>query len=143
MPGVVAFCDVRGALRSWGNAHPTLTGIGKPMTNGFHLSVRDSPGPGTSCVITRAGGGSQEGGMPIDTPSQQFSVWGPDAGAAEHAALALANALAGISAAPVTVTTSRGELVRLHLASDITVVDSPDGGRPRFIVSADVWGSPA
>lgn len=143
MPGVVAFCDVRGALRAWGNGLTDLSGLGKPITNGFHLSARDSPGTGTTVIITRAGGGSQEGGMPIDTPACTFAVEGPDAGSTEAAAIALARALQGLSAAPVTVTTGRGDHVRLHLAGNITLLDSPNGTKPRFIVSADVWGSPA
>lgn len=137
---VTVFCDVRGALRAWVNAQTAWVGAGKPLTNGLHLTARDSPGAGTIAVVTRAGGGADDA-LGLEAPTQQFSVWGPDWGKAESAALALANGLRGLR--NVVVTTDRGEQVRLTHTANVTLLQSPDGTRPRFVVSADVWAAPA
>lgn len=141
MAGVVSFCDVRGALRAWSSGQAALAGAGKPITNGLHLSARGSPGHGTYGVITRVIGDDHPGGAPIDTPNISISLWGPDWGTVEAAAIALARALRGMVQA--TVTTDRGEQVTLLMAGSVSMVQQADGTRPRYIVAADVWAAPA
>jgi hypothetical protein len=131
---------VEGAVRAWSMV-AGFAGPGKPLTNGLHLSVRESPAQGTFGVLTRAGGTDEPGGMPFDTPRLSASIWGPNKAATAAAAVAYANALRGLAASPVTVTTAGGQQIRLNMAGEVTVVESPDRDRPRYVVDARVWAS--
>lgn len=43
--------DVEGALRSWANANPTLSGAGKPLAKGVLLDRPRSPGRGCYALV--------------------------------------------------------------------------------------------
>lgn len=136
------FTDAEGALVAWAKTRTaTLTGLTHPLTNGLHISLRESPGAGTYGVVSRVTSGEEPGGMPYDTPSLSVSVWGPTKERAEKAARALANEIAGIRRAAVT--TSAGDSLVILYGTGVTVLQSPDGPHPRYIVDAEFGIAPA
>lgn len=114
------YVDVEGACAAWATALPTLVGKGNPLAQGVHLSARRSPGEGAVAILEVIG---RDGVSDVsDDARLSFAVSGIGTGGgrrvAEKAARALAEALAALQRAPVTVTTADGDAVRL-LGADL------------------------
>lgn len=87
------------AVLAWVNAHPTLSGRGKPLTNGaFRTMPPRSPAAGSYLLLTRIDGNDAlTAEEPVDRARIAGVVFAPDDQAAEAAAVAYANALAALT----------------------------------------------
>lgn len=110
------YTDVEGGVVAWARGLPDLTGRGYPLAAGMHLNVIRSPSEGAAAYVE---GLSRNTDDATDDARLSFVVLAANRGTAEWAARALAEALAGMESAPATVTTSRGDRVRLLGVADL------------------------
>ena len=114
------YVDAEAAGAVWAQALPWLVGRGNPLAQGVHLSARRSPGEGAVAILEVIG---RDGTSDVsDDARVSFAVSGIGTGGgrrvAERGARALAEALAALQRAPVTVTTPGGDTVRI-LGADL------------------------
>ena len=140
--------DIEGAMRSYLEAYPGLTGVGNPITNGVHISDVRSPARGTIVQQTLISPRSTDDTTDDARLSYRVRSVGSENGSREvagYAARRLAMALHALSGAKVDVTTKRGERIRLLVAGD---VQGPTwggnlGGESHYLVDVTVRAQPA
>lgn len=126
------FVDAEGELRDWIKNVSGIVGAGKALTNGAHIGQVSSPANGTVAELTLVGGGTDRSGW-LHQPRISASVYGPNRAASNAAAVALANSLQALNAAPVN-----GTLARIIGAFNITILWAPDGTHARHLVDAEL-----
>jgi hypothetical protein len=143
----VVVVDVDGALRAWINAMTSLVGNGNPLANGVHHGAR-SPSQGSWAELR--GPTTRQLSDVADQPRVALAVKAAgskvDGGAyalAERAARSLAKAI-GDQYGIGTVTTARGELVKLISVTDLQgpVYAGEEGGEQTFLVDFIVTAQP-
>lgn len=112
------YADAEGALLAWAVAHPTLTGRGNPLAAGLHINEVRSPAEGAIGYFEVSADRSTDD--VADVPRVSFEIRSRSRSVAERAARGLAEALAALTTAPPTVTTVRGDRVRILGAGDVT-----------------------
>lgn len=134
MPRVTAIT----AVLKWVNAHPTLTGRGKPLDRGaFRTVPTRSPATGCYVLLYRLDGSdaliAEE---PADRARVAGVVYGPDDEAAERAATAYANAVAALSGRPVAM----GDAATCLVADDVVgpqLIDNRAGTGEQYAYQVD------
>lgn len=92
------------AVLAWVNAHPTLTGPGKPLDGGAFRDQVRSPSRGAYLVLARIDGADAlVAETPIDEARIAGLIFAATDEAAEAAATAYANALAALSGTPAAM----------------------------------------
>jgi hypothetical protein len=132
------------AVRAWINSKKgTLTGQGRPLSNGAFLLEQRSPATGAYARIIRTPGGASanlvaEPGAPTAARVTAL-VYHPVQEQAEAAAVALAEAWDGLQGAPEACgDTGVVVLATDNLAWPVDVPQPPDSGEPYCLqVSAD------
>lgn len=135
---IPAFVDAEGILRTYLNGLTTLVGNGQEFLLGFFLRRPRSPYKGAYGLISRVGGSDAWNEAAADQPRISVSIFAPTKQAALIGAVAYANTLRTLAAAPPTVTG-----VRIMAADNITgPTYIPAGGttaEEQYLVDADVW----
>lgn len=92
------------AVLAWVNAHPTLTGLGKPLDQGAFRDQVRSPSRGAYLVLARIDGADAlVAEAPIDEARIAGLIFAATDEAAEAAATAYANALTALSGTPAAM----------------------------------------
>lgn len=133
--------DAEGAVHDWLNSlTTTLVGETRPVTLGFHYDLLRSPGRGAYGLISRIGGND---GITPETPADMarisVSFFSTTKKTAAAAAVAYANTLRGLSAAPY-VSAAYG--VTLRLADNLTGptwIPNLLKQLPQYLVDADIY----
>lgn len=136
------YADAEGAAAAWANGVAALTGQGNPVSAGFHLNDVRSPSQGAVGYIQVVG---RAGDDVADLPRVSFLVLAKSRGVAETAARATANALERLTQTRPTVTTARGDVVRVQGADAVTgpAYTGDVGGEHEYRVDATLVLQPA
>lgn len=110
------YADAEGAVLAWAAAHPTLTGRGNPLAAGLHVTEIRSPAEGAIGYVEVVRRTADD---VADLPVVSAVIAAKSRGVAETAARAYADALYVLVSAPATVTTSRGDAVKMYAAGGI------------------------
>jgi hypothetical protein len=110
------YADAEGAVVAWATTHPTLTGAGNPLAAGLHLTEIRSPAEGAVGYLEVVDRSADD---VSDTPRLSAVIVSKSRGVAEAAARAYAEALDDLVRTRPTVTTSRGEAVRIYAVGDV------------------------
>lgn len=135
------YVDAVGALRAWINAQTTgLVGAGNPLQLGAHMRHVQGAAPAVYVLLeelpARQSGDAAEDPDMLAVVSCQ--VYGGTREAATNGAVALANAIAGLSGMPAVVTGAK-----LWASDDVQgPYWSPDGDLSRLILQATVRMTP-
>jgi hypothetical protein len=121
------------AIRAWINGHPTLTGIGKPISNGAYNREQRSPASGCYAVVVSAtASASDVVGEPCDDLAAcqvVAQVYGGTIGTAETAAVALATEVGKLAGNPVRCGGSGYRILAADkLTGPVHVPLAPDAG---------------
>jgi hypothetical protein len=139
---VSTYVDAVGAYAAWINAQTTgLVGVGNPLQMGAHFKHLQGATPGTYALLeelpARHSGDSPEDPDMMAVISAQ--VYGGTRSAATAAAVALAEAVSGLTGMPASVP---GAI--LWAADDVQGPTwAPDGDYPRLLVQATIRMRPA
>jgi hypothetical protein len=110
------YADAEGALIAWAAADNTLTGRGNPIAAGLHITDVHSPAEGAIGYVEVL---SRTTDDVADMARVSVTVMARKRGVAEAGARAFAERLHRIVRTAPTVTTSRGDRVKLWAAGDI------------------------
>lgn len=136
------YVDAAGAARAWINAQTTgLVGAGNPLQKGAHLHHLVGARPAVYTLIEELP--AQRSADSPEDPDMMavlsFQVYGDTREAATAGAVALAEALSGLSGMPAFVTGAK-----LWVSDDIQgPYWAPDGDTPRLILQATIRMRPA
>jgi hypothetical protein len=108
--------DAEGAVIAWAAAHPTLTGRGNPLAAGLHVTEVRSPAEGAVGYIAVIDRSADD---VADAPRVSVEILAKHRGVAELAARAYADALDKVATTRPTVTTARGEAVKILAVGDV------------------------
>jgi hypothetical protein len=110
------YADAEGAVIAWAQSFPGLTGRGNPLSAGLHVTEIRSPAEGAVGYVEVV---DRSGDDVSDTPRVSVAVLAKSRGVAELAARAYGNALDRLTGYAPTVTTARGERVKIWGAGDV------------------------
>lgn len=111
------YADAEGAVIAWAQTHPGLTGRGNPLSAGLHVTEVRSPAVGAVGYVEVLDRSSDD---VADTPHISCVIVAKSRGVAEIAARAYGNALDKLVGYAPTVTTARGERVKIWGVGDVT-----------------------
>jgi hypothetical protein len=139
--------DIEGAMRTYLTSYPGLCGAGNPVLNGVHMGQVRSPSRGAVAQQTLIAPRTTDDTTDDARFTYSVRAVGSEQGArevAEHAARALARALHALDGNNVTVTTRRGEQIKLLVAGSVAGPTSAGdlGGECAYRVDVTVRAQP-
>jgi hypothetical protein len=139
--------DIEGAMRVYLNGYPGLVGAGNPVTNGVHIAAVRSPSRGVIVQQTLITPRTTDDTTDDARLTYQVRAVGSEQGAREVAELAarrLATALHALDGNGVTVTTRRGDHIKLIVAGSVAgpTFAGDLGGEVQYRVDVSVRAQP-
>lgn len=137
--------DAEACVRAWVNGPAGLTGAGRPLPLGAHLTRLRSPARGAYVLLSRVGGTSAlTAERPVDQARVSASIYGRTKESAAAAAVAYANALEPLTLG-VPAVMGAAKCVAVDDVAGPLAVDEHDTGREqfRYLVDASFFLIPA
>jgi hypothetical protein len=147
MPQIEAV-DVEGAIRAYITSYPGLTGTGNPLSGGVHLGKPRLPAEGAigeMQIITPRRLDDIEDTARVSFRVTAVGEQGRAREVAERGCRALVEAIRALDGAPVTVTTRRGDEVKLLFGDDSSgpTFGGESGGSSTYLCDATFSLQPA